>query len=70
MNNNTDLETRVLELEKRVKKLENINKMRMIFNIVGIVIAIVLIILIFYFLGKFYSSLLDNEVLSSFMVLK
>lgn len=66
MNNVVDLETRVLELEKKVKKLENVNKMRMIFSIASIVIAGFLIILIFYFINKFYGSLLDNEVLSSF----
>jgi hypothetical protein len=62
-----DLENRVAELEKRVGKLERINKIRLIFNIVTIVVAFVLILGIIYFIGKFYSSLLEGEILS-FMI--
>ena len=62
-----DVENKVVELEKRVSKLERINKIRLIFNIVTIVIAAILILLIMYFIGKFYSSLLEGEILS-FMI--
>lgn len=46
MNENTSLEERINQLEKRIEKLEIIEKRRQIFTNIKIVIYIILIILI------------------------
>lgn len=67
MNDNFNLEDRILELEKRVSELEKINKRRLIFKIIGIILALILIFCLIFFIFLFYKSILDNQIFSSFM---
>lgn len=62
MNNNinSDLETRVLELEKKVKKIETIYRRNMIFKIISLIATLIVLGFFFYIIFNYYTEVLGS----------
>lgn len=62
MNNNinSDLETRVLELEKKVKKIETIYRRNMIFKIISLIATLIILGFFFYIIFNYYTEVLGS----------
>jgi ABC-type bacteriocin/lantibiotic exporter with double-glycine peptidase domain len=57
--NDNDLANRVLELEKRVAKLEKINKRTLVFKIISLVLSVLFLLVLLYVFYYYYTNLLD-----------
>jgi len=57
--NDNDLLSRVFELERRVAKLEKINKRNFIFKIISLVLSIILLLVLLYVFYYYYSNLMS-----------
>ncbi len=56
---NNDLESRILELEKKVNKIERIYKRNLIFKIITLIITLVILIIFLYIVGSYYEQLFN-----------
>lgn len=56
---NNDLESRVIELEKKVKKMESIYKRNLIFKIITLIITLVILVIFLYIVGSYYEQLFN-----------
>ena len=59
-NINSDLETRVLELEKKVKKIETIYRRNMIFKIISLIATLIILGFFFYIIFNYYTEVLGS----------
>ena len=59
-NVNADLETRVLELEKKVKKIETIYRRNLIFKIITLIATLIILGFFFYIIFNYYTEVLGS----------
>ena len=60
MESNIDLESRVLELEKKVKKIETIYRRNMIFKIITLIATLIILGFFFYIIFNYYTEVLGS----------
>lgn len=56
---NNDLESRVLELEKKINKMERIYKRNLIFKIITLIITLVILVIFLFIVGSYYKELFE-----------
>ena len=56
---NNDLESRVLELEKKINKMERIYKRNLIFKIITLIMTLVILIIFLFIVGSYYNELFE-----------
>ena len=58
-NMNNDLESRVLELEKKINKMERIYKRNLIFKIITLIMTLVILVIFLFIVGSYYKELFE-----------
>lgn len=56
---NNDLESRVLELEKKINKMERIYKRNLIFKIITLIMTLVILVIFLFIVGSYYKELFE-----------
>ena len=56
---NNDLESRVIELEKKVNKIERIYKRNLIFKIITLIVTLIILVIFLYIVGSYYKELFE-----------
>ena len=56
---NNDLESRVIELEKKVNKIERIYKRNLIFKIITLIFTLIILVIFLYIVGSYYKELFE-----------